>query len=263
MTSFEGSFLGATDKISPQAIMECKICWTPYDPADGDDYRQVEAGTPFTELPHDWSCPNCSAPKEQFMVLEDPGSEGAAEVEFLTEVTNRLEGDFREIWHAKMRDVPMVNKLLSVEAVGFEIIDGRPLGVLISPWFMNLVMLPAEGEDWDDLVTGAKQLISFPSGEYEFIHNTREQIGGYKACSLFSPMGEFKSQLQAQEVARAVMAALFDEENRAETDRAADIRAAREAELAPPEEMPVPILVDEPNRRAVITGGLATPQEEC
>lgn len=253
---FEGSFLGATDKISAQAIMECKICWTPYDPAEGDDYRQVEPGTAFMDLPHDWSCPNCSAPKEQFMVLEDPGSEAAAEAAQLEDITARLVADFREIWHSKMRDVPMVNKLLTVEAVGFEYVDGRPLGVLISPWFMNLVQLPAEGEDWSGLVSGAKELIGFPSGEYEFIHNTREQIGGYKACSLFSPMGEFKSQMQAQEVASAVMVALFDAENQAETDRAADIRAMREAELAPQDDAP-PVLTDEPSRRAVITAGLA------
>lgn len=261
MTGFEGSFLGATDKISPLAIMECKICWTPYDPAEGDDYRQVEVGTAFVDLPHDWSCPNCSAPKEQFMVLEDPGSQAAAQEEFLTEATQRLEADFREIWHAKMRDVPMVNKLLNVEAVGFEIIDGRPLGVLISPWFMNLIQLPAEDEDWGDLVTGAKELIGFPSGDYEFIHNTREMIGGYKACSLFSPMGEFKSQMQAHEVARAVMAALFNAENKAETDRAADIRAAREAELAPPEEE-VAMLDQTPDRRAVMTAGISTAKVE-
>ena len=73
MSGFEGSYLGAADKISPAAIMECKICWTPYDPAEGDDYRQVEPGTAFRDLPGDWSCPNCSAPKAQFMVLEDPG----------------------------------------------------------------------------------------------------------------------------------------------------------------------------------------------
>ena len=128
---------------------------------------------------------------------------------------------------------------------------------------MNLVMLPAEGEDWSNLVAGAKELIGFPSGDYEFIHNTRDTIGGYKACSLFSPMGEFKSQLQAQEVARAVMVALFDAENLAETDRAADIRAAREAELAPPPDPEVPILVDAPNRRAVITGGMAKSQGDA
>ncbi|MCR9107371.1 [NiFe]-hydrogenase assembly chaperone HybE [Marivita sp. XM-24bin2] len=257
MSRFEGSFLGAEDKISAQAIMECKICWTPYDPADGDDYRQVEAGTPFLALPDDWSCPNCGAPKEQFMVLEDPGAEHIAESARLDALTAKLVAEFREIWHAKMRDLPMVNKLLSVEAVGFRMVDGRPLGVLISPWFMNLIQLPAEDEDWSGLVPGAKELIAFPSGEYEFIHNTRDMIGGYKACSLFSPMGDFSTQMQAQEVARAVMVALFDEGNRAETDRAADIRAEREAALAPVEEDDVPILTDVPTRRAVISGGLA------
>ncbi len=256
MSGFEGSFLGAEDKISAQAIMECKICWTPYDPADGDDYRQVEAGTPFLALPEDWSCPNCGAPKEQFMVLEDPGAEDMVEAARLDALTAKLVAEFREIWHAKMRDVPMVNKLLSVESVGFRVIDGRPLGVLISPWFMNLIQLPAEDEDWSGLVPGAKELISFPSGEYEFIHNTRDMIGGYKACSLFSPMGDFSTQMQAQEVARAVMVALFDEGNRAETDRAADIRAEREAALQPAED-DVPILTDVPTRRTVISGGMA------
>lgn len=258
-TGFEGSFLGATDKISAQAVMECKVCWTPYDPAEGDDYRQIEPGTAFTALPSDWSCPNCSAPKEQFMVLEDPGAQSVAEAAKLDALTERLVADFREVWHAKMRDLPMVNKLLHVEAVGFRMVEGRPLGVLISPWFMNLIQLPGDGEDWTRLSPGAKELISFPSGDYEFIHNARELIGGYKACSLFSPMGDFSSQMQAQEVARAVMLALFDEANRAETDRAADIRAAREADLAVPEAAPEEsaALSEAPTRRAVITGGIA------
>ena len=171
--------------------------------------------------------------------------------------------DFREIWHSKMRDVPMVNKTLTVEAVGFRIVDGRPLGVLISPWFMNLVQLPGEDEDWSDLTPGAKENLTFPSGTYEFIHNTRYMIGGYKACSLFSPMGDFSTQMQAQEVAQAVMVALFDEANQGETDRAADIRAAREAELAAQEsaredaEGAEPALSEAPSRRALITGGIA------
>ncbi len=257
MTGFEGSFLGAEDKISPQAIMECKICWSPYDPAEGDDYRQVEAGTAFVDLPHDWSCPNCGAPKEQFMVLEDPGAEAVNEAARLEALTAGLVADFKEIWHAKMRDVPMVNKLLNVEAVGFRIVDGRPLGVLISPWFMNLIQLPGEDEDWSGLEAGAKENLTFPSGDYEFIHNTREMTGGYKACSLFSPMGDFSSQMQAQEVAKAVMQALFDEANRAETDRAADIRAARETVLVPEAGQAEPVLGEAPSRRSVITAGLA------
>ncbi len=262
MSGFEGSFLGAQDKISAQAIMECKICWSPYDPAEGDDYRQVEPGTAFLDLPHDWSCPNCGAPKEQFMVLEDPGSDAAVEAARIAGVTQRLVADFREIWHAKMRDVPMVNKLLSVEAVGFRAVEGRPLGVLLSPWFMNLVLLPGPGEDWSGLSAGAKEILSFPSGDYEFIHNTREMVGGYKACSLFSMMGDFRSQAQAVEVAEAVMTELFNAENQAETDRAADIRVAREAELSPPEPEPAPPQLDAaPTRRALITAGIADTPE--
>ena len=270
MSGFEGSYLGANDKISPRAIMECKICWTPYDPAEGDDLRQVLPGTPFFALPDDWSCPNCDAPKEQFLVSEDPGSDAAQEAAFLNTRTTALVADFTEVWHAKMRDVPMVNKVLQVEAVGFMIHEGRPLGVLISPWFMNLVQLPAEGEDWSDLVPGAKEVISFGSGDYEFIHNAREMTGGYKACSLFSPMGEFKTQAQAVDVARAVMVALFEEEHRAETDRAADIRAAREADLAAEAEAEEAAnaaeaeaaIPAEPTRRQMITAGLAERGEQ-
>ncbi|MBS8228771.1 [NiFe]-hydrogenase assembly chaperone HybE [Vannielia litorea] len=265
MSGFEGSFLGANDKISPRAIMECKICWTPYDPAEGDDTRQVLPGTPFLALPADWKCPNCDAPKEQFLVSEDPGSDAAREAEVLAERARALEADFTEVWHAKMRDVPIVNKLLRVQAVGFRMHQGRLLGVLISPWFLNLVQLPAEGEDWSDLRAGEKEVIGFGSGEYEFIHNVREMVGGYKACSLFSPMNEFKSQAGAVEVAEAVMVALFDEDHRAETDRSADIRAAREdalaaaaeAEEAEADEAPASIGA-EPSRRKVLTAGLST-----
>jgi [NiFe] hydrogenase assembly HybE family chaperone len=255
MTRFEGSYLGANDRISPLAIMECKICWTPYDPAEGDDTRQIEPGTPFVALPEDWKCPNCDAPKEQFLVGEDPGSGALAEAALIGAKTHALVTDFTEVWHGKMRDVPIVNKLLHVQAVGFQMHDGRPLGVLLSPWFMNLVQLPAEGEDWSALVPGAKEVIGFASGEYEFIHNVREMVGGYKACSLFSPMGEFRSQAQAVDVARAVMVALFQDEHRAETDRAADIRAAREAEIAALE---VPQMPEAPTRRQVISAGLAS-----
>ncbi|MBL8563290.1 MAG: [NiFe]-hydrogenase assembly chaperone HybE [Gemmobacter sp.] len=257
---FEGSYLGANDRISPRALMECKICWTTYDPAEGDDYRQVLPGTPFTALPEDWTCPGCDAPKAQFIVREDPGSEAMREAALIGARTALLVADFREVYHAKMRDVPIINQALHVEAVGFRAHGEGYLGVLIAPWFMNLILLPGEGQDWAGLKPGEKEVIGFPSGAYEFLHNTREMVGGYKACSLFSPMADFTSQLQAVEVAKAVMAELFNGENLEETDRAAEIRAAREAELAPPPEAaPEPQIEPQPTRRAVLTGGLSQP----
>ena len=249
---FEGSYLGAKDRISPAAVMECKICWTVYDPAAGDDSRQIDPGTAFTALPEDWTCPGCGAPAEQFMVRHDPGSAEAATRARIADQTARLVADFREVYHEKMRDLPLCNPSLHVEAVGFRPWGDGALGVLVAPWFMNLILLPGE-EAWPDLTPGTHETVSFPSGEYDFLHNIRPGVGAYKACSLFSPMGDFASQRTAVEVAEAVMGALFDDANRAETDRAAEIRAAREAELAPP---PAP-LPEAPSRRAFLTAGLA------
>jgi rubredoxin len=57
--------IGATTRL------ECKICWTVYDPAAGDAVWQIAPGTPFSELPPHWTCPNCSAEKPSFLVLDD------------------------------------------------------------------------------------------------------------------------------------------------------------------------------------------------
>lgn len=255
---FEGSYLGAEAKISPRATMECKICWTPYDPAEGDETRQIPPGTPFVALPEDWKCPTCDGPKEQFMVLDDPDAVAEAALE---QAVARLVAEFKEIHASKMRDTPLSNKSLHVEAVGFRLWNGRYLGVLVTPWFMNLTLLPGPDDDWSGLTTGEKELIEFPSGVYEFIHTVRDEMGGYKGCSLFSPMNDFTSQLQATDVAREVMQALFSEEHREETDNAATIRRMREEELAAAAETAPKPLDPAPSRRAVLTAGLSDATE--
>jgi rubredoxin len=54
------------------ARLECKICWQVYDPAHGDPLVwQIPPGTPFADLPAHWTCPNCSATKDQFLALPD------------------------------------------------------------------------------------------------------------------------------------------------------------------------------------------------
>lgn len=67
---FEGSYLGDDSRLSDDAIMECKICWYQYDPAQGDDVWQIPPGTPFTQLPDFWRCPQCDGDREQFMRVD-------------------------------------------------------------------------------------------------------------------------------------------------------------------------------------------------
>jgi rubredoxin len=46
---------------------ECGVCWSVYDPAEGDSVAQIAAGTAFSDLPEDWRCPNCDAARARFM----------------------------------------------------------------------------------------------------------------------------------------------------------------------------------------------------
>jgi len=258
---FEGSYAGDDAQLNDDAQLECKICWWVYDHAEGDETRQIPPGTPFSALPADWVCPNCDGDKAQFMLL-DAGTPAPATPPRFETLPKATETAFREIYNAKLRDTPLVNKSLSVEAVGFRVWDGNLVGVLVAPWFMNLILFSPDPDAWADVKIGTKREIVFPSGAYEFAHANRERIGPYLACSLFSPMGEFGSHLQAVETARAVMAMLFDEKaaEADETDRSAEIRARREAELAEADESAAEAVAETPraeppaalSRRAVI-----------
>jgi len=44
---------------------ECP-CGYIYDPAEGDVENGIPAGTPFEELPDDWTCPVCGLDKSAF-----------------------------------------------------------------------------------------------------------------------------------------------------------------------------------------------------
>jgi len=48
---------------------KCLACGYIYDPAIGDASSNIPAGTPFEELPEDWTCPTCGSPKEMFEPL--------------------------------------------------------------------------------------------------------------------------------------------------------------------------------------------------
>ena len=136
-----------------------------------------------------------------------------------------LERQFRAIEQQRMQGLPLLNTALQVKAVGFREWNGHCLGVLITPWFMNLMLLPQEGDSWRELQLGHKQLHQLPSGPYEFILGEEEGVGRYQMCSLFSPVFEFADQETAVATAEAVMQALMDEQNR-------DGLSTRESEIS-------------------------------
>lgn len=62
---------GDAGRTGPGTRLECKVCWYIYDPAEGDVVWQIAPGTPWHALPPHWTCPNCSATPDQFLVLPD------------------------------------------------------------------------------------------------------------------------------------------------------------------------------------------------
>jgi rubredoxin len=67
-----------TDETEPQPaqalpIYQCAHCFTVYDPQYGDLTRNIRAGIVFTDLPTDYCCSTCDAPKTDMQRIKQTG----------------------------------------------------------------------------------------------------------------------------------------------------------------------------------------------
>lgn len=137
------------------------------------------------------------------------------------EAAARLEKAFQGILETRMEGVPILNPALSVEAVGLRAWQGHWIGALVTPWFINLVMLPGDGP-WRSVPDRDSVWYAFPAGRFEFIAGSERSLGSYHACSLFSPVSEFGDQATARETARVALESLFDPSLLGESPPSAD-----------------------------------------
>ena len=136
---------------------------------------------------------------------------------------------FEQVLTERMADLPIVNPELRVEAIGFRFAAPRaadcadsgqvgsgPLvgyqgsvgeGVLITPWFMSLVRLPAARIEVRQS-TGVKRVRQFGTERFEFIGNHDAQPGYFETCALFSPMSGFADQAIARDTGLQVLSLL-------------------------------------------------------
>lgn len=112
---------------------------------------------------------------------------------------------YRLTGEAHVHGLPIYNNRLEVEAVGFEFWESRPLGVVITPWFMNLTLLPNNQDHWLGLELGSRRVWMLPSGPYEFLVSPVQGIGVVQALSLFTTVTDFPDQQTARDVALGVM----------------------------------------------------------
>lgn len=127
----------------------------------------------------------------------------------------RVAKAYERIWRTRMQDLAFLNPNLRVEAVGFRPWEGQWLGALVTPWFLNLLLLPGGGE-WTSLAAGSERFVTFPAGCFRFIAGHETGLGESHSCSLFSPVLEFADHEAARLTAEAALAALFVAEALAE-----------------------------------------------
>src|SRR5450830_399688 len=121
----------------------------------------------------------------------------------------RLQAIFENIAATRMIGVPILNPAIHVEAVGFHEWEGRWIGVLVTPWMINLVLMPGVEAPLEPLLQGENKTWRFPSGAYEFMGLNEPELGTCHICPLISPVAEFATHDDALAVAREVAESLF------------------------------------------------------
>lgn len=142
-----------------------------------------------------------------------------------------LAGIYAGVRAGPMRDVPICNDALDVAAIGFRAFGESAVGVVVTPWFMNLIVVPEP-----PIAAGASVRVVLPAGDVDCVSAQLDGFGAILACSLFSPMFEFSDMSSAREAAGEAMKALFDpgllEEKPAQKPAGLDRRALLRGRLS-------------------------------
>lgn len=120
-----------------------------------------------------------------------------------------LAAHYQHVWETRMHDMPFVNPVLSVETVGFFQQQGDWIGVVITPWFINLFLVYGGGELWGDIPAGERRYLSLPCGTLQFIADDDPDIGPYQYCPLIAPVSDVADMATARQAALDAIAAVM------------------------------------------------------
>jgi [NiFe] hydrogenase assembly HybE family chaperone len=120
----------------------------------------------------------------------------------------RLASVYEDVARTRMAGLPVVHPKLVVEVLGFRPwVDATAgvLGVLVTPWCLNLVWRADDASCW---AVGVSSALQIGAETLPFVGHHDPQLGAYACCSLVSPMFQFADQAAAHATAVAAMAAL-------------------------------------------------------
>jgi [NiFe] hydrogenase assembly HybE family chaperone len=127
----------------------------------------------------------------------------------------------------RMRGLPVYNEKLDIRMVGLQRWRDGMLCIAVTPWCMNILLLP--GESAPRRLEGTARDVEFPSGSYSFVAGELAGVGPMESCSLFSPMEQFDDPEVAVEVARHAIRELLREPGAPAMSRRRFMRGGRHA----------------------------------
>lgn len=124
----------------------------------------------------------------------------------------RLEAAFGRIARERMAGLPLLNAALPVRAVDFGRWQGQWLGALLTPWFINLVLVPGHAEGWRSAAPEQRVFHRFGAGDFAFLGAREPEVGEFQTCSLISPVQQFADAATAITTARMALRMLHVEQ---------------------------------------------------
>jgi [NiFe] hydrogenase assembly HybE family chaperone len=123
---------------------------------------------------------------------------------------SQLEQHYQQIYDHTMKDLPICNHRLQIALLDWRALpDIGFLGVMITPWFISLVVQPTQIDAFAHIRAGQTIELSFPSGQYEFMVN-HQPFGDYGTCALLSETTNIESHEVACQLAEQMLTYLFE-----------------------------------------------------
>ena len=125
------------------------------------------------------------------------------------DLVDNLVARFQKIGVERVYGLPIYNEALTVEPVDFQNCKGGLIGVLVTPWFMNIMLLPEDTSSYQSQELGEKVKFQLESGDQEFVIGEDEEVGRYLFRTVTSPTHCYKKQIAAVNSGKKALSVLL------------------------------------------------------
>jgi [NiFe] hydrogenase assembly HybE family chaperone len=112
---------------------------------------------------------------------------------------------YQALWERGELDMTAINPALAIEAIGFIRYQGDWLGVVVTPWFLRLFLMPGGGSLWGDIPVGQTRYLNLPAETMQFIADAAPQFGSFQYATLLESTGLIADMAAARRMALRVM----------------------------------------------------------